>query len=141
MTDSNIYFHVEDVDFKLKNQDYISEQILDFIKSNHNSCSTVNYIFCSDKYLLDLNKQYLDHDYYTDILSFQLDNEPIQGDIFISVERVEDNAKSLNIHFDDEMLRVISHGILHFLGYKDKTEEEITEMRKQENKLIKLLKK
>lgn len=141
MEESNIFFHTEDVDFILENQDDISKRLIDFIYENGNSCSTINYVFCSDNYLLELNKQYLEHDYFTDILSFQLGNEPIQGDIFISIDRVEDNAKTLGIAFEIEMLRVISHGVLHFLGFKDKTELETLEMREQENKLIKLLKK
>ena len=139
MKDSNILFHVEDCDFSLEKTDMLSSLLNDFVVKQNNSCGDINYIFCSDRYLLDLNKKYLNHDYFTDILSFQMNEEPIEGDIFISIERVRDNAENLNIPFNEEILRVISHGLLHFLGYKDKTEEEKNEMRAMENELISFL--
>ena len=135
-----ILFHFEDISLDLENKEHIKKILIDYIKNNDNQCNIINYIFCSDEYLLNLNKQYLNHDYYTDILSFQMDDEPIQGDIFISVDRVEDNANTLGIPFKDELYRVISHGILHFLGYKDKTEGEQKIMRKKEDEMIELLK-
>jgi len=93
----------------------------------------VNYIFVSDDTLLELNKTHLNHDYLTDILSFQLEDDPAEGDIFISIDRVKENAESYTVTFDNELCRVIAHGMLHFLGYKDKTEEEQKVMRKKED--------
>ena len=140
MNESEINFFNADIDFDLSQNELISEKLIDHIIKNHNTCGVINYIFCSDDYLLDLNIKYLQHDFYTDILSFQMNDDPIEGDIYISIDRVKDNAKQLNVAFDDELLRVISHGILHFLGYKDKTPEEQQEMRSKEDELIEILK-
>ena len=84
----------------------------------------INIIFCSDDYLLKYNKTYLDHDYYTDIITFGYEENPIEGDLYISLDRVKDNASSRGIKLQDEVDRVIIHGVLHLLGYNDKTEEE-----------------
>ena len=135
-----IFFHEEDVKCPLENEEKIKKILINYIEKEGNQCEIINYVFCSDEYLLDLNKQYLKHDYYTDILSFQMGDQPIQGDIFISIDRVKDNAISLDIPFTDELYRVISHGVLHFLGYKDKTAQEQRIMRQKEDELIKLLK-
>ena len=137
---ANINFFSEDIDFELENEGIIKTKIIEYIENTHHSCGNINYIFCSDDYLLDMNKRYLDHNYYTDILSFQLNDEPIEGDIFISVDRVKDNAVKFGSEFEDELLRVISHGILHFLGYKDDTEEGRAIMRQKEDEFIKFLK-
>lgn len=97
----------------------------------------INYIFCDDAYLHKLNVEFLDHDTFTDIISF--DNslgKLLNGDIFISVERVKDNAAEFKVSFQEELQRVMIHGILHYMGYKDKSEGEKEEMRKQENLAI-----
>ncbi len=138
---AQILFHSEDTPFTLKKSEKIVNVLLKFIEEEANYCGSINYVFCSDDYLLKLNQEYLSHDYYTDILSFQMDDEPIQGDIFISIDRVTENARNLNVPFEDELYRVISHGVLHFLGYKDKTQEEIQIMRKKEDELIERIKK
>lgn len=99
----------------------------------------VNYIFCTDEYLYDLNVKYLNHDTYTDIISF--DNsvgKNLQGDIFISIDRVEENATIFKVDFEQELLRVMAHGLLHFMGYKDKTEEETSLMRQKEDEKIRM---
>ena len=101
----------------------------------------INYIFCDDAYLHKLNVEFLKHDTLTDIMSF--DNslgKLINGDIFISTERVADNAKDFNVSFDDELHRVMIHGVLHYMGYKDKSEEEKTAMRNAENTALLKLK-
>lgn len=97
----------------------------------------VTYIFCDDDYLLEINKQYLDHDTLTDIISFDytMGNE-ISGDIFISVERVRDNAVDFNVSFEEELRRVMAHGVLHYCGYKDKTEADEKMMRNKEEEKI-----
>lgn len=98
---------------------------------------TLNYIFCDDEYLLEINKEHLNHDYYTDIITFDYcDEENTSGDLFISIDRVKDNAKQLNIEFNEELKRVIIHGLLHLIGFKDKTEEDASIMRENENKCL-----
>lgn len=108
------------------NQIFITEKV---------ALSYINYIFCSDEYLLKINQNSLNHDYYTDIITFPLHerNKPIEGEIYISIDRVKDNAKSLKISFKTELLRVIAHGALHLCGYKDKTKAQILEMRNKES--------
>lgn len=101
----------------------------------------ISISFCSDKHLLGINKSALQHDYYTDIITFQLNekNEAIEGDLYISIDRVKDNAKALGIKWGDELKRVIVHGVLHLCGYKDKTKKDIELMRKKENECLSLL--
>lgn len=99
----------------------------------------VDYIFCSDDYLLGLNMEYLNHDTLTDIITFDYsDGNTISGDIFISTERVAENADGYNVDFNNELLRVMSHGLLHLMGFGDKTELEVMEMRKKEEEKIKM---
>ena len=99
---------------------------------------SINYIFCSDDYLLELNKQYLNHNTLTDIITFELNapGEPILSDIFISIDRVKENAKTLEIPFKQELHRVIFHGALHLCGYKDKKKEEQKLMRRKEDEYL-----
>lgn len=117
-----IQFFEEDIIFKLKNKVKVRQWVKDTIAAEGYKLNELNYIFCSDAYLLDINKQYLDHDTYTDIVTF--DNSEtegsITGDIFISVDRIRENALAFNTSLADELHRVIIHGALHLLGYKDK---------------------
>jgi len=99
----------------------------------------VSLIFCSDEYLLNMNKEYLGHDYYTDIITFDYYTEAISGDLFISIDRVKENASLNNVLFRDELNRVVAHGVLHLLGYGDKSEEESAKMRKKENEALALI--
>ncbi len=99
----------------------------------------INYIFCDDSYLLKMNQDYLNHNTYTDIISFDYsEGKHLAGDIFISIDRIEENAKKFKIPFEKELQRVLIHGILHFAGFKDKTTTEKEEMRKQENLFLKI---
>jgi probable rRNA maturation factor len=136
----NINFFFEDL--AEPNLDYkkITVWLSSLIKKQGYALNEINYILCSDKYLLGVNQEYLNHDYYTDIITFDNAEEEktIESDIFVSVERVEDNAKEHKETFDNEIIRVLAHGVLHLLGFKDKSEEEATEMRKQEELAIKL---
>ncbi|MBF8457958.1 rRNA maturation RNase YbeY [Kaistella sp. G5-32] len=94
----------------------------------------INYIFCDDEHLLQVNRDFLQHDYYTDVITFDyVKGKTISADIFVSLPRILENASSLSKAFDSELLRVLAHGILHLCGYKDKTEEEISEMRNKED--------
>lgn len=98
----------------------------------------INIICCSDEHLLTINKEYLNHDYYTDIITFDYSDSDICGDLFISVDRVDDNANELGVSFNTEFNRVVVHGVLHLLGYKDKTEEDREVMTCAENKYLSL---
>lgn len=140
MNKAHIRFFNADIPFDFKNKRKIASRLIDHAKSNAIDVGDINYIFCTDEYLLDLNKKFLNHDYFTDIISFQSDKDPIAGDIYISIERVKENAKNLKLKFQDEIFRVISHGLLHFMGYKDKTAKEQTTMRSKEDELIQKLK-
>lgn len=119
--------------------DKITNWLNSIISHESATCGDLNYIFCSDMYLLKLNKEYLNHDYYTDVITFDYtENNIISGDIFISVDRVKDNAKVFSVLFDIEMKRILAHGLLHLLGYNDKSEEEKKQMTKLENKYLDL---
>lgn len=99
----------------------------------------ISIVFCSDEYLLGLNKEYLSHDYYTDIITFDYYTEDVTGDLFISIDRVRENAINNDVLFDNELRRVVAHGVLHLLGYGDKSKEEASLMRKKENEALELL--
>ncbi|WP_394265359.1 rRNA maturation RNase YbeY [Bergeyella zoohelcum] len=109
------------------------------ILSEGKKLGDINYIFCDDEYLLKVNQDYLQHDYYTDIITFDyVKGKTISGDIFVSIERIEDNATTLSKDFDSEFHRVLAHGILHLCGYKDKSSEEEQIMREKEDFYIRL---
>jgi probable rRNA maturation factor len=105
--------------------------------------SNLTYVFCSDEYLLDINRKFLNHDYYTDIITFDISEtkEKTEGEIYISIDRVRDNAKTLNQIYSRETLRVIFHGALHLCGYKDKSKSQKEEMRMQEEYYLSLFNK
>ena len=112
----------------------ISIWLEDLILSEDKKPGDINYIFCDDEYLLKVNQDYLDHDYYTDIITFDyVKGKTISGDIFVSLPRILDNASTLSQDFESEFRRVLTHGLLHLCGYKDKTEEEEFKMRQKEN--------
>ncbi len=104
------------------------------------SIAAVNFIFCTDAHLLKLNTQYLHHNTLTDIVTFQhsAPGEPLEGDVFISVPRVKQNARAYKVEFDDELSRVIIHGVLHLLGYKDKSASQKAKMRQKEDAYLSL---
>lgn len=105
------------------------------------SLGDVSLIFCSDEHLLQMNKEYLDHDYYTDIITFDYtEGSLVSGDLFISIDRVLDNANEFNVAFQDELHRVCVHGLLHLCGYKDKSDSEELLMRSKENQMLELRK-
>lgn len=108
--------------------------IFDLIKKESKTCGDISFIFCSDQYLLPLNKKYLKHDYYTDVITFNYcENDIISGDIFISAERIRDNYIKHNTEFFNELYRVMFHGILHLIGYNDKTADEKKLMKEKED--------
>lgn len=131
----SIYFFSEDISFSLHQGRKWRHWIKEIIQSENKICQEINYIFCSDRYLLEINQKFLNHSTYTDIITFDHSEEKkkLSGDIFISIERIRENATSLNVPFEKELARVIAHGILHLCGYKDKTPKEKTLMREKED--------
>ncbi len=128
-----IYFHKEQIDLKI-NEESISSWIDISIKKLKFEAGDISVIFCSDDYLKQININYLNHDYYTDIITFDYsDKNIISGDLFISIDRVRENADINNENFNREICRVIIHGILHLCGYNDKTSKEKEKMRKLED--------
>lgn len=134
-----IEFNYE-TDFKLENESKIADWISNVIESRGFTEGELNYIFCDDDYLLKLNVEFLEHDTLTDIISFDYTlGKLISGDIFISIERVRENALEFGQIFENELNRVIIHGILHYLGFKDKSQVEKMLMRKEEDACLQLL--
>ncbi|KIO50711.1 rRNA maturation RNase YbeY [Flavobacterium hibernum] len=131
-----INFNYE-TEFTLDNEQAFADWLSAVIESENKNEGEINYIFCDDEYLHKINVEYLNHDTLTDIISFDytVGNE-INGDIFVSVERVEDNAKDFNVPFAEEIKRVLAHGILHYCGYKDKSDSEAELMRSKEDEKI-----
>ena len=128
-----ISFNYE-ANFELDNEQDVSQWISSTILNEGYNEGEINYIFCDDDYLHELNVKYLDHDTLTDIISFDYRvGKELHGDIYISVERVAENAKDFRVEFSEELHRVIIHGILHYCGYKDKTDDEAKAMRSMEN--------
>ena len=124
-------------EFTLVNEEAIAAWLSAVIVSENKTLGEINYIFCDDEYLHKINLEYLNHDTLTDIISFDytMGNE-VGGDIFVSVERVLDNSKDYNTSFEDELKRVLVHGVLHYCGYKDKSEEDEALMRSKENEKL-----
>jgi probable rRNA maturation factor len=136
---TSINFFAESTPFVLRDKTKIRSWLIKNTKKEKRSIGEVNYIFCSDNYLRKINKQYLNHDYFTDIITFptsEKKSNSISGDIFISIDRVRENAKSYGVRTNEELLRVMAHGLLHLCGYGDKTADEIKQMRAMENKWL-----
>jgi probable rRNA maturation factor len=133
-----INFNYE-TDFALENEEAVALWLSTVITSENKKEGEINYIFCDDEYLHKINLEYLNHDTLTDIISFDytMGNE-LSGDIFVSIERVKDNAVDFNVSFEDELKRVLVHGILHYCGYKDKGENDERLMRSKEDEKLAL---
>lgn len=131
----SISFFEEDIHFKLKSKTQLRQWITDTIRAEGFKLNELTYIFCSDNYLLNINRQYLDHDTYTDIITFDNSegNNIVTSDIFISIERIRENAVNFNVSEITELHRVIIHGVLHLLGYKDKTPADKQKMTEKED--------
>ena len=133
-----INFNYE-TDFELSDETLYANWISKVIASELKDEGEINYIFCDDAYLLEINRQYLDHDTLTDIISFDYsERNNLQGDIFISTERVMENASEFGVSYNEELKRVMAHGILHYCGYKDKSEADAELMRQKEEEKMKL---
>ena len=140
--DSQINFFSEGIQFELQDESKIADWIKAVIEENEKQLTTLNFILTSDEEVHRINKQYLQHDTYTDIITFPMSEEDvIEGDIFVSIDRIKDNAKKLNVTFENELHRVLIHGVLHLIGYDDKTPELKKKMRKAEDDCLKNLTK
>ena len=130
-----IDFFTEEINYKLKSKALLRQWINDTIRAEGYKLSELTYIFCSDAYLLNINQQYLDHDTYTDIITFDNSerDDVVLGDIFISIERIRENAAKYNVPETDELHRVIIHGVLHLLGYTDKSTANKQKMTEKED--------
>ena len=140
MPEIPIEFVSEDVDFELDDVDKLKTWISQVIVEHQFRIENITYIFCSDDYLSEINIEYLNHDSLTDIITFDNSDEEntIESDIFISIDRVRENATNFNSDFEDELHRVIIHGVLHLLGYRDKSEADKANMRAKEDYYLSL---
>ncbi len=128
-----------ETDFQLPNEIFYTKWLNLCLERESYIAQEINYIFCDDRYLLKINQDHLDHDTYTDIITFDYtEGQEIYADIYISIERVRDNAKDFKEPFERELSRVMAHGVLHLCGYKDKTLEEKTIMREKEDDCLSL---
>lgn len=134
-----IHFFEEEISYKLKNKTFLKSWIKNTIEEEGYKLNSLNFIFCSDEYLLRLNREYLNHDTYTDIITFDnsSDQTSIEGDVFISTERVKENAKKFDSNEYHELCRVLIHGVLHLTGHKDKSLKDKELIRKRENYYLK----
>ena len=135
-----VQFFDEDAGFLPENQEMLTEWVQKIAKEHGRKIDVLNYILCSDEYLLEINQEYLQHEDYTDIITFDHSEESsiIEGDVFISIERVKENASQLHQSFVDEFHRVLAHGLLHLLGFKDKTPDDQKVMTEKEDACLSL---
>ena len=139
---AHIQFHKSQVQFRFVNKTITTRWIESVVRREGKKVGSINFIFCTDAFLLGINKQYLKHDYFTDIITFDFsEGKFINGEIYISIERVRENSATLGVMFPVELWRVIIHGVLHLLGYSDKTATQKTQMRKKEDACLSLLSK
>jgi rRNA maturation RNase YbeY len=138
---SGIYFFKEDVKFRFLKSAQIKNWVKSVIKKEGGKkCGEINIVFCSDAFLLDLNNRFLKHDYFTDVITFNTNEESwISGEVYISIDRVKDNALTLGLPFQVELNRVIIHGVLHLLGYSDSSKAQRKAMRLKEDACLSLL--
>lgn len=134
-----ITFSCEDIKFNLKEKLKVKRWITNIIKSDGKRVGDIGYLFCSDEYLIQVNREYLDHDTYTDIITFDyVEGNLVSGDILISIDRIVENSQKFDVSFDQELHRVIIHGILHLLGQADKSETDAAVMRSKEDAALAL---
>ncbi len=132
-----IYFHDEKISSELKNKRSVKAWLNAILKTEKKLAGQINIIFTTDKHLLEINRKYLDKDYYTDIITFDYsEGKYISGDLFISLERVSENAKEYKTETQNELMRVMAHGLLHLIGYGDSTEDEKNHMRRLEDRCL-----
>ena len=140
---TKINFRSGDRSFVFPNKTHLKSFIASIFKKEKRELGSINYIFCSDDMLLKINQDFLQHNYYTDIITFGLNEpgEPIEAEIYVSIDRVKDNANQQSVSYQNEMQRVLFHGALHLCGYKDKKKSEIQEMRAKEDQYLRMIAK
>ncbi|MDO9156438.1 rRNA maturation RNase YbeY [Sediminibacterium sp.] len=140
---TKINFRSGDRSFVFPNKTHLKSFIASIFKKEKRELGSINYIFCSDDMLLKINQDFLQHNYYTDIITFGLNEpgEPIEAEIYVSIDRVKDNANQQSVSYQNEMQRVLFHGALHLCGYKDKKKSEIIVMRQKEDQYLHLITK
>jgi rRNA maturation RNase YbeY len=138
-----IQFHTADLGITLPGKTILKTLLSDLFRKEGKQLAGLTIVFCSDEYLLELNRQFLQHDYYTDILTFLMSERgaPVEGELYISIDRVRDNARALGVPAMHELRRVILHGALHLCGYKDKLKKDQALIRQKEDRYLQLLKK
>ncbi len=144
LSNKTILFFFEGISFSFQKRTLTRTWLEQVAKKEHKKITALNYVFCSDEYLLSMNKEHLNHDTYTDIITFGYspkESTEITGDIFISIDRVKENAKTYQTTFQNELRRVLSHGLLHLCGYKDKTSSDKSTMREKEESALSLYKR
>ena len=135
-----ILFHFEEVQTNILTHPKLTQNWLVSVARDENaSIEQLNYIFCTDEYLLQINQQFLNHDNYTDVITFPYSSSPIVADIYISIDRVEENYQQYGCTFQEELTRVMVHGLLHLVGYNDKSKDEVELMREKESAYLSLL--
>ena len=135
---TKVHFFSHDIPTSLKNTADLKRFIESIFKKERQTLDSLNYIFCSDRAILEINKKYLNHDFYTDVITFDLspDNKAISAEVYISIERIRDNAKQLGLYIKAELHRVLFHAALHLCGYNDKKKKDKELMRKKEDELL-----
>ena len=135
---TKVHFFSHDIPTRLKNRTTLKHFIESIFKKELKNLDSINYIFCSDKAVLEINKKYLNHDFYTDVITFDLstDHKAISAEVYISIERIRDNSKKLGLTIKSEFHRVLFHAALHLCGYNDKKKKDEEVMRKKENELL-----
>ena len=133
-----VYFHQEDVTVEIPDMEQVIMVLKSMAEQESAPLRELNYILCSDDYLLEMNRQHLDHDYYTDVITFPHLQGNICGDVYVSTDRVAENARKSNINFETELLRVMLHGALHLAGYQDGNDEQKVQMRTKEDAYLAL---
>ncbi len=141
MSKASITFQVEEkLDFSIPKREEVKKWLIKVAKTEKRKCGKLSYFFCTDRYLHTLNKQFLGHDTYTDIITFDYSNgDEISGEIYISIDRVKENSRKYEQAFNNELMRIMIHGVLHLCGYGDKTADQKKKMRQKENKALELL--
>lgn len=130
--ESPLYF-VDGIEFDWKHEDAMTNWLCQIVEMESGVMGGLNFILTSDKKLLEINKKFLNHDYYTDVITFQSSPDLIEGDIYMSLDRIQENAKEIGDSFQSELLRVMAHGLLHMIGYSDKSDDEKKEIRSKED--------
>lgn len=136
---NKIYLHSADKAANIKHKALVKTLIVGLFKEEGAALEQLSYIFCSDAYLLQINQQFLNHDTLTDVITFPLSEvgDPVYGEVYLSTDRIEENAKTFHVEYQNELLRVMIHGALHLCGYTDKTKAQQSQMREKEDYYLK----